>query len=161
MKAGVTCAVAGMLYMQPYRVMVVVGQSMEPTYSSHSLLLTEPVSPDELEHGMVVIANMDTGPIIKRIAYMPGDTILQAKLGKRWFDMIYMKPKGEKELKHMRWRRFVVPSGMVYVLGDNQRVSYDSKQFGCVAMARIHEKVVDQRPFDVLCSQGCTTDWTE
>lgn len=155
MKAGATCALLSAIVLQPYRLMMVVGKSMEPTYSSNSLLLTETVRPDQLEKGMVVIVNMDTGPIIKRIAFMPGDEIMQAKMGKQWYDMIFFRSATKKELHKINWRRFKVPPGTVYVLGDNQRVSFDSKEFGCVSMSRITGKLVDQRSFNPFCSMGC------
>jgi len=161
MKVGAAFALASALYLQPYRVMVVMGDSMEPSYSSHSLLLVEPVSPDQLAAGMVVIVNRKSGPIIKRIAYMPGDVIQQARVSGQWFDMTYMRPATGKQLTGITSRRFVVPPNTVYILGDNQRVSYDSKHFGCVPVSEIREKVCDQRPFDILCTKGCPAQWSD
>lgn len=135
------------MYLQPYRLMMFVGTSMAPTYQSHSVLLTEPVKPDQLTRGMVVIINMDSGPIVKRIAYLPGDKILQAKFGKTWADLIYVHPSNKKSLEKLTSRYYIVPAGQVYVLGDNQAVSCDSRQFGCVSTSRIKKKLVDQRVY--------------
>jgi len=149
-KVGVTCAIAGLAYVQPYRPMVVVGHSMEPTYSNHSVVLTKPVQADQIKEGDVVVINMSSGPIVKRIAFGPGDKFLQAFLDGHWVDLIYVRPTTRKSLSMGRWREFTIPDGMVYVLGDNQAVSYDSKQFGCVPMSRIQRILVDQRPYDLF-----------
>jgi signal peptidase I len=160
-KVAITCAVAGALYAQPYRTMMFVGKSMEPTYHSSSMLLTEPVQESELRPGMVVVINMDFGPIVKRIAFVPGDKILQVKVGKDWMDMIYLHVTDQKAVKNLKVREFTVPAGEVYVLGDNQPVSMDSKEFGCVDTSRIQSKLVDQRPFNILCKGGCPDSWIQ
>jgi len=161
LRAGVTCAALSTLYIQPYRTMVFVGSSMEPTYRGGSVALTEPVQEDALQHGMVVVINMDGGPIVKRIAFLPGDTITQVKVGTEWLDMIYLHAADEKSTRNMKVRNFIVPPGRAYVLGDNQMVSQDSKAFGCVDTSRIERKLIDQRPFDILCVNGCPKSWIQ
>jgi len=160
LKTGLICAAISALYIQPYRAMVFVGPSMEPTYQSFSVLLTKPVRPEELVRGMVVIINMDSGPIVKRIAFLPGDGFLQAEAGRARMDLIYMHPDNTKSRGKVRFRRIIIPPGKVFVLGDNQPVSLDSKDFGCVDMSRITQMPVDQRPFDILCVHGCPASWS-
>ncbi len=145
-KAGAMIAAVSALVVQPYRVMVVSGLSMAPTYANHSVLLTEPVRPDQLKRGMVVIVSMDGGPIVKRIAYLPGDQILQARLGHSWFDMVHMKPLDARALGLLHWRRLTIPQGQVFLLGDNFSLSVDSRRFGCVSMSKITCRLIDQRP---------------
>ncbi len=110
------------------------------------MLLTEPVRPDQLKRGMVVIVSMDGGPIVKRIAYLPGDQILQARLGHSWFDMVHMKPLDARALGLLHWRRLTIPQGQVFLLGDNFSLSVDSRRFGCVSMSKITCRLIDQRP---------------
>jgi signal peptidase I len=160
-KAGLACAALGAIYAQPYRMMMVVGSSMAPTYQPGSLQLTEPVSPNKLAKGMVVLIDMKGGTIVKRIAFMPGDKIMQMKTGATWFDMIYVHPTTKESLRKSTWRNYVVPPGYVYVLGDNQPVSQDSKTFGCVPMSEIKRKLVEQHPFDVLCETACPESWLQ
>jgi signal peptidase I len=143
-------AVAGLTYVQPFRPMVVVGRSMEPTYRNHSFVLTAPVREASLKRGEVVVIDLATGPIVKRIAFMPGDKIMQMCLDNAWVDLLYVNPSFRRTPAQQKWRTFVVPAGEVYLLGDNQEVSYDSKQFGCVPMNRIARVLVDQRPFDLF-----------
>jgi signal peptidase I len=149
-RAVITGAILCTAYIQPFRPMVVVGHSMEPTYKNASVVLTEPVRPDQIRPGQVVVIDMDSGPIVKRIAFGPGDQFMQAFLAGKWTDLIYVRPTGRKSLANYRWREYTIPPGKAYVLGDNQAVSYDSKQFGCVSLSRIHRILLDQRGFDLF-----------
>ena len=149
-RAGVTIGIGAACYLQPYRPMVFVGHSMEPTYQTHSMALTEPVKEDDLKRGQVVVINMESGPIVKRIAFAPGDSFLQTYLDGHWVDMIYVRPTAKSHLNPKTMRTYVVPKGMVYVLGDNLEVSMDSRMFGCVPTSQIDRILVDQRPFDPL-----------
>ena len=146
LKLGGFGIAATILYVQPYRPLVVVGRSMETTYQSHSVEWTEPVAANELRRGQVVEINMPTGPIIKRIGYLGGDKIQQVNIGGQWTDMLYVHPLAHSTTKQMKFRKYVVPQGMAYVLGDNQVVSYDSREFGCIPVSRIKRILVDQEP---------------
>src|SRR5580658_9551830 len=101
---GFTFAIAGASYLQPYRPMVVVGRSMEPTYSNHSIVMTEPILPSQLKSGQVVVIDMDTGPIVKRIAFVPGDKFLQILSENEWIDLVYVRPVTNKIFEKRKWR---------------------------------------------------------
>ena len=150
LKVGITAFVAGAFYMQPYRPMVFVGKSMEPTYHNRTFTWTEPVAKEDLRRGQVVVINMDSGPIVKRLAYLPGDSIKQIRTGGQWMDLVNVHPLATSRIGDLDYRKFVVPPGMAYVLGDNQQVSYDSKFFGCISLDRIQRILVDQRPPTVV-----------
>lgn len=124
---------------------------MEPTYSNHSIALTEPIKATDIHRGDVVVIDMATGPIVKRIAFMAGDKILQVKMAKHWIDMINLSPSVHSKMSTLDWRWYIVPPESVYVLGDNQPVSYDSKQLGCISTSLIHRKLVDQEPIPASC----------
>src|ERR1700733_5494786 len=146
LKAAATCGVLGICYLQPLRPMVFDGGSMEPTYRNRSVVFTTPVQPQELHKGDVVVIDMPTGPIVKRIAFMPGDKILRVWFKGYWMDMVFVRPSNRPEPLPSNWGLFTVPSDTVYVLGDNSNVSDDSRHFGCVPMALVRRKLVDQRP---------------
>jgi len=144
-KTAVSLTALGLLYAQPYRLMRVVGQSMEPTYKSQSILWTVPVHDTDLRKGDVVVIRRSTGTIVKRIAYMPGDEIEQVWTGTRWSSLIEVHPRSDVKKSKNLYRELIVPHGMVYVLGDNRPVSMDSRSFGYVPEASIESKLVDQR----------------
>jgi len=146
LKLGGMGIAAAAMCLQPYRPMIVVGRSMEPTYHDKSLQWTEPVSADQLKKGLVVEINMPTGPIVKRIAFLGGDKIRQIRVGDHWMDMLYVHLLPHSKRSQTNYRNFVVPEGTVYVLGDNQVVSYDSRNFGCVPIERIKRVLLDQEP---------------
>lgn len=146
LKIGGLGIVGGGMLLQPYRPLVVVGKSMEPTYHNQSLQWTLPVAKDELRRGQVVEINMPTGPIIKRIAYLSGDKITQMRVGTQWVDMLYVHLLPNSKLGRIPLRKVTVPPNMAYVLGDNQTVSYDSRNFGFISQDRIRRIVVDQEP---------------
>jgi signal peptidase I len=123
--------------------------SMEPAYSNGSVLITEPVRPDQLTPGMVVVIDMDTGPIVKRIAYMAGDKIPQVLVATEWEDVINVHVPLKRVFKKMKTRYFTVPPNSVYFLGDNRHFSLDSRELGCVSVDRINRRLCDQRPFDM------------
>jgi len=145
-KTAMSCGVVGLFYVQPYRPIAVVGRSMEPTYSNQSFEWTSPARPSDLKRGDVVVIRTENGPIVKRIAYMPGDKIKQIKSGRSWLDLVGVCARSYKNRTRNVYRDNPVPAAMVYVLGDNLAVSLDSRSFGCIPIERIERKLVDQRP---------------
>ena len=146
LKLSAFALVASGSYCQPYRPMVVVGESMEPTYPNHSLTITEPANASELRRGEVVVINMSFGPIVKRIKYLPGDEIPQMYIHDHWETLVSVHARQTSKTPFCRIRRLKVPSGQIYVLGDNKAVSYDSRQFGFVPIYEVSRVLVDQRP---------------
>ena len=145
-KIGSSALILGVLFAQPYRPMVVVGRSMEPTYANHMVTLTQPVKASELRRGQVVVINMDYGTIVKRIAFLPGDKMNQGKVGNQWIDMVNVHPTSRSKKNVIPMRKVAVPPGEAYVLGDNQNVSLDSREFGFIREDQIERVLVDQRP---------------
>jgi signal peptidase I len=105
-------------------VIAVSGQSMVPTFNDTDYVFATILhEDDELAVGDIVILEEDGVYLIKRIAGMPGDT-LEADYVKG----IPAITLGEDEY---------------YVLGDNWKVSRDSRMFGPVSRDRIEFKYAD------------------
>ncbi|RYG21564.1 signal peptidase I [bacterium] len=129
---------------QPKRLAVVVGNSMAPTYNGGELLITKPLD-RPLRHGDVVLVNGPEGPILKRVALLPGDYRMQWRRTQGWMDMTQIG-KPHKISSMSKVRKIPIPAGHVYLLGDNLEYSIDSREFGPVPIESIRALVIDSRP---------------
>jgi signal peptidase I len=118
---------------------------MQPTYADHEFAIASK-DVDVLRRGDVVVVDGPNGPIIKRIAYLPGDKIKYVFFGGEW---MIGSDRALRTLKHPEKfpaRTVTVPLNHVYVLGDNWLVSIDSRQFGVVPIANITAKLPNAKP---------------
>lgn len=143
-KMGKTVAffgATGALMCLPYRPMVFVGQSMAPTYQSGEIAMTVPTH-GKFEKGDVVVVDMPDGPIVKRVAHLPGEKIPQVFLDGEWNDLTEVTTPPDSILDGRRYRMYAIPEGEIYVLGDNRPVSLDSREFGPVPMEWVTRKIM-------------------
>jgi signal peptidase I len=96
------------LVVQPYRPVLVVGESMLPTLGNLQVVIAK-ARDHQAKRGEVVVCDYDDGSIIKRVAGIGNDCDL---------------PGLPRPLR--------VPPHSVYLLGDNSAVSVDSRLFGPV-----------------------------
>jgi signal peptidase I len=134
----------GAIVCQPYRPMVFVGESMAPTYRSGEFAITVPTN-GEFHRGDVVVIDMPGGPIVKRVAYLPGDEIVQMRMEGEWNDLTEVSQPMPKRIDGVRYRKYRIPDGELYVLGDNRPVSMDSREFGPVDMEQVTRKIMTPR----------------
>ncbi len=113
-----------LLVLQPYRPVIVRGDSMTPSFWSGNLLLAKRVDRN-IEIGDVVVFRWVEGATIKRVAKTGGD----------YYHPIYGKD-------------FVspIPVGHYYVLGDNPEKSMDSREMGLIRDEMIDLIVIAQIP---------------
>ncbi|MGV3616662.1 MAG: signal peptidase I [Fimbriimonas sp.] len=133
---------AALAYAQPFRPLVVVGSSMAPTYANGEIAVTVPAQ-GKVSRGDVVVVQRPDGAIVKRVALVPGDPILQVRGLHGWRNAFGMGHAGA--MKNDRLRYGKVPEGYVYVLGDNLPGSTDSRQFGPVSLSEVTRKVYQPR----------------
>ena len=129
-------ALAAVAMIQPYRPFVVSGTSMTPTFQSGQILLAN-IHPRNIERGDVVVFRHDDETMVKRVAYLPGDSIQQFFFAKEW-----NVPSSKLMMKSMirlkiPSRRTVIPQGHVYVLADNPYGSIDSRTLGPIAASDV------------------------
>lgn len=132
---------AGLAKLQPVQPLVVVGPSMQPTFTNYQCVLTTR-SFDSLGRGDIVTFQRDGATYVKRVAYLPGDRIASYYNGVRW-----LIPADEKETKAMiagnsPCRMLTVPEGHVFVIGDNVDNSVDSRDFGWIDARNVTAKVI-------------------
>ena len=139
---GVAASALGALYVQPVRPVIVSGNSMMPTYHTNEVVLTSSKI-GSLEKGDVVVVRNQSGTYLKRLAFVPGDTILQFRQHNgKWIDLIRVRAT-KNSIDNIR--AYKVPMGHYYVLGDNLELSVDSREFGVIYGDQIIGKVLDQR----------------
>ncbi|MFN7018205.1 MAG: signal peptidase I [Fimbriimonadales bacterium] len=111
-----------------FRVVVVSGPSMEPTYKSGDRLLmtTAYWLFGPIQKGDVVVIVRPTGELlIKRVVALEGEPIPS----NYWSPLVYM----------MGGR---VPEGHIFVIGDNLERSEDSRQLGAIPLSYVQGKIV-------------------
>ena len=138
-------------FVSTYRLAVVNGRSMEPTFSSGQIVLvrrrtwgTRP-----LRRGDVVLIQKDDEVLIKRIYRLPGESMddpdpsvverIMVNGAAVYYDRT--EEHARRSLPHLS-----VPPGEVAVLGDNSLISDDSRAFGPVSIGDILGIVVDAPP---------------
>ena len=146
LKLLIGLALVIILYFNPYKIIMVVGNSMYPTLKSHQLVLAKKV--DKIERGDIVVALNDSREtIIKRVAYLPEE----------YYQVIlepgFSEPKMVQDLNQSELIFFLVdsicmvvdckiPKGHYFLLGDNKNNSDDSRRFGTIEKKDIIYKVV-------------------
>ncbi len=149
-------AIVSAILAQPYRLVMIHGPSMSPTFESGNLVLSSRVVPS-LRHGDVVVFQHDGETLVKRIAFVPGDRILEFKFRGQW-----IAPGNDFLLavaanRHYAQRATTIPAGKIYVLGDNSDESVDSRTFGPVPTSSIIGRVLDEpKPQLIVGFAGAT-----
>jgi len=132
---------------------LVAGPSMEPTFHNHDYLIVDRLSYDfeEPQRGDVVIFTLPQNPsetLIKRVVGVPGDTlrvvgtdiVITNSVHPERFTLSepYLAPADLGGASGMTVR---LGAGQYFVLGDNRKVSYDSRLWGTLPRADIIGRV--------------------
>lgn len=113
---------------------------MQPTLNDKGdMVLTEAITPrlERLEKGDIVVATKPTDPrvaILKRVHGMPGDTVRVQRQG-------YGHGDDGDDGDRTKVVDIVVPLDHVWLQGDNQQQSTDSRHYGAVPISLIRAKV--------------------
>lgn len=116
---------------QPYRIFRVDGTSMTPTYQNQQILLGV-THPGQVQRGDVIVFKHDDETLIKRVGFLPGDSIEQYKVFGSWIIPGTVKLRAGLRRKNVPRKQFVVPDHSVYVLADNPDGTLDSRIFGAI-----------------------------
>ena len=117
---------------QPYRPVVVVGDSMWPTLQDGSVVLLDTRSRHgrNILKGDIVVVKVDGQIMVKRVLALDGYTVA-GFLG-----------RDEALGRHRSRVMYRVPEGHLLVVGDNRLDSYDSRDFGPVPKDAVIGKVL-------------------
>lgn len=132
-------------YFQPYKLVIVSGQSMMPTYKNRQILLAKKTK-DFQKSDVIVALSDDRQMIIKRILYTPGEYYyyLLRKDGeyKLIVDNSYRSILNLKNIEDSFMMEMKVPKNHYYIVGDNLDNSDDSRRFGTIDKSDILYKVI-------------------
>jgi signal peptidase I len=135
-----------LMIMNPYKIIVVRGNSMYPTLKNGSILIGK--KSDHFNRGDIVVARNDAEEIIiKRIKYISGDYYYysydrntgEARLEE---DSSYPRINYIMNVEHATLLQMKVPINQYYILGDNREISDDSRRFGTITKESIIYKIV-------------------
>lgn len=133
-------------YLQPYKVVVVVGQSMYPTLKNGQIVLAKRES--RYNKGDIVVIRDDEGFIIvKRILFVPGDYYYYI-LDSDKFEMRFLLDNSFRNVLQAKSQygdaveEYKLGKDSYFVVGDNYSNSDDSRRFGPIHEENIIYKVV-------------------
>jgi len=139
------CILLLLAYLQPYKLVVVVGQSMMPTYKNGQILLAKKTK-DFKKSDVVVALSDDRALIVKRILYIPGeyyyymmkkDGTNQLIINNSYHNILEIKNIDDAYMMELE-----VPKKHYYLIGDNLGESDDSRRFGTLEENEILYKVI-------------------
>lgn len=115
-----------------FRTVVVRGESMVPTFQQGERLLVSRAYwlVGDIRRNDIVVIETDDDVIIKRVYALAGETV----------DLL--NAPRDPAIWRFEDGDFVVPPGMIYVLGDNWPASQDSRHLGPFPMEKVMGKVV-------------------
>lgn len=121
-----------------YKDYQVAQRSMTPTLSNGDYILVN--KRQKAKRGDVIVINREgADPIIKRLMAVGGDEIKIDTDGNVWVKygaegefVLQEEPYVIYPMEEKEERVWTIPSGMIFVLGDNRAESSDSRSFGCL-----------------------------
>ena len=110
-----------------YKIIRVNGQSMSPTLDNGQVILTSRHT-DDLKRNSIVIVKYNDELIVKRIAALENDTVVMKD------DAVFVNGvKLSNSSYEGEDMSITLKKGEVFILGDNHKVSLDSRYFGTIS----------------------------
>jgi signal peptidase I len=126
-------------------VRIVHGDSMFPTYHNLEPVRFKPID-RPLRVGDVVIFHHDGETCIKRVAFLSGQSFLKSTIQRKNYTAIsyhWNDDIGFSRNKNAHVEKVTIPQDCVFVLGDNDVMSVDSRTYGPIPINSIYGIVSD------------------
>jgi len=156
---SIGAAAIGLAWWCPFRIGVVVGDSMLPTLKPGQPLLLDRRHDEAhcLAKGDIIVFKQDGCPCVKRVAARPGDGLwlfdYQDEAGRPAYTMVVYSNElararrlAARYPRYCKLQRISIPEGRLYVVGDAWNASVDSRSFGLLRMDQIVARVVAPNP---------------
>lgn len=148
-----------LVWIAPVRPGVVLGESMAPSFRNGQVFLMWRVGDrTQIEQGEVVVFQLRGERYLKRVRATAGQSVwgVESDDLEGVPDVIVSPPEVERVRLVARERpgmgrvvNITVPPGHVFVVGDAERNSYDSRHFGPVPLKAVHGRVVAPHLFSL------------
>src|SRR5437016_11797434 len=134
--------IASVVFLTMFRVALVHGDSMLPTYRDGQMVLVNRLAggAGTWRRGDVVLVRVGNDVLIKRVSKLPGETLSRMESEQFTRSSMWFEPTKD-QANPLR-----VPPGSLVVLGDNKAVSDDSRAFGPVPFKDVTGIVVNAPP---------------
>ena len=122
---------ATLLFILNFRFVKVSGNSMEPTLSDGQLLFVT-THTSHLKYDDIVIFRYEGEKCVKRVVAVSGDTVALKN------NQIYVNQIACTNYEYSgEEKQYVIAENEIFVMGDNTKVSLDSRMFGPVKMDQV------------------------
>jgi signal peptidase I len=125
-----------------FRIIIVSGYSMAPTYHNGQVLLMKRFAVNYDYGDIIILKQEDQKDLVKRVIGLPGD-VIRLEMGKIFRNDIELSPYTCEE---ETLATYVLEENEYFVIGDNYKDSIDSRQFGPVSGEDISGKIISLNP---------------
>jgi signal peptidase I len=135
------CLIVLLLFL-PYRIVIIHGDSMTPTYTSRQVAVATRFV-NNIKRGDIVAIEHEDEILVKRVAYIGGDEVYYFFNDWGSIEVLLTGEDLYNALENnVKVYRQNVPKQTIYVLGDNPNNSTDSRDFGPVKVSKIIAKML-------------------